>query len=171
MAKKPPELTHDDIKNREKFTKVYRYLNNLNQFGDICARHNLCEDTQKYLVMTALDSSLNKSERYTAISLTNVTEQRRVKDVTCDELEVFLIEVLERFNKDVEVVKMTDIERLDKMISSSTGDAIKLKAMELRQKLTEKALGSQALKPWQKIFMDVIMPKFEEYLELQRKKA
>jgi hypothetical protein len=60
----------------------------------------------------------------------------------------------------------TDLERLESIISGDFRVTDRLKAMELKEKLTKIYQGDIAMKPWQRIWIEHIIPNMVRHKEL-----
>jgi len=133
------------------------------EFVKLCERRQLEEIEQKFIVATAMDHGMRDTEKCKIIGLKyNFRPHQKYKvdheDGEYDEIIFLTIRALAEKKMRPDNKNMTDIERLEEIESGNYRVTDRLKAMELKLKLVEKRQGSQILKPWQRIWCDVIIP-------------
>lgn len=145
------------------FNNAWSLVNKSDEYKKKCVEQDFDELEQKYIVACAMDSSLNDRQLCELIGTAyNLTDHKHIKanrdDDRHDELIFIIARCLQGNTQHPDGRKLSDIERLDAMIIGSKNETIQLKAMELRQKLVDKASGSSTLKPWERLWCDVIIP-------------
>jgi len=145
------------------FNRAWALVKKSDEFKNKCDQRDFEEIERKYIVACAMDGNLTDTKLCELLDIDyNLATHKYIKRNRDDGYHDESIFIVAKCLQDEALTptqrKLTDIERLDAMIMGNSNDTIKLKAMELRQKLVDKASGSSTLKPWERLWCDVIIP-------------
>lgn len=176
MANHKPKTVDVTRHKHDDFDNAWNLFRRNKEFKEYCKERDLTEEVQKYLVITGMDHRLNDGEKCEIIGMKyNFRPHQKVKEDCKDDTHdrvLFLITKtltvdVKREESDKKPKIMTDIERLQSIISGDFRVSDQLKAMELKEKLTKIHQGSQVLKPWERIWCHTIIPNMLQGQDLQ----
>lgn len=154
---------------KDEFNHVFNLMQEDEEFNSYCVKHELDEDQQRYIVVSVMDSKLNDKEKCSIIEMkyNSRYHQRYKKDHDHDSrvAVIFMKLTNVRDQQPKERGSLTSV--LEAIIHGDARDSDKVKALETLVKLQDKAEGSHVLKPWERLWCDVIIPNMLVQPELQ----
>jgi hypothetical protein len=160
---------------RDDFEVAEKLMGFHKEFKEWCFAQDFDDIEVKYVIAQGLDHKQPETTKCDLIGLkynsrSHQKFKRHREAGLLDPGIFFTVKALADKDKKPEEVKddRTDLERLDSIISGDFRVADRLKAMELKEKLTKIYQGDIVMKPWQRIWLEHIIPNMVSHKDLQQ---
>ena len=149
--------------NKIKFDHALKVMQECEEFKTECVEQEFDDGEQRFIIASAIDINIKGHELCELVGITyNHRPHRRYKDNRDQDRHAtanFL--TVQNLTEDTDKAtgkKLTAVERLDKIIEGNHRAADIMKAIELKEKIVDKATGGTHLQPFEKLWLEVIIP-------------